>query len=213
MSTSSSTQSAMYHGVDFWKIVAWVKDELAARLNSFVCRWDSSSKTVRLTIGRGVFSIGASQPKGAGLDRHERRRVLFGCSQATSHRECGLSTGIRIRHDLLRFGLLHSHRRSSSDTNLPHGGGQLLKCSARGDPSLRRVSPAAGPSPRGPAAPPQGRRATALDRIGMRHFNRRVWEAQSLSTERMEIRRIAQASPSHSDNGRLSTPWREVIFL
>ena len=108
MSTSSSTQSAMYHGADFWKIVAWVKDELAARLNSFVCRWDSSSKTVRLTIGRGVFPIGASQPKGGGLDRHQRRRVLFGCSQVTSHRECGLSTGIRIRHYLLRFGLLHS---------------------------------------------------------------------------------------------------------
>jgi hypothetical protein len=160
MSTSSSTRSAMYHGVDFWKIVAWVKDELAARLNSFVCRWDSSSRTVRLTIGRGVFSIGASQPKGAGLDRHQRRRVLFGCSQVTSHR--GLSTGIRIWHDLLRFGLLHSHRRSSSDTNLPHGGGQLLKCSARGDPSLRRVSPAAGPSP--------GDRPLLLRAVGQRRW-------------------------------------------
>jgi hypothetical protein len=172
MSTSSSTQSAMYHGVDFWKIVAWVKDELAARLNSFVRRWDSSSKTLRLTIGRGVFQLALRSRKGAGLDRHQRRRVLFGCSQVTSHRECGLSTGIRIRHDLLRFGLLHSHRRSSSDTNLPHGGGQLPKCSARGDPSLRRGSPAAGPSPRGPAAPPQGRWATALDRMGMGHLNR-----------------------------------------
>ena len=40
MSTSSSTQSAMYHGADFWKTVAWVKDELAARLNSFVRGWD-----------------------------------------------------------------------------------------------------------------------------------------------------------------------------
>jgi hypothetical protein len=52
-------------------------------------------------------------------------------------------------------------------------------------------SPAAGPSPRGPAAPPQGRRATALDRIGMGRLNRRVWEAHSLSTRRMEIRRSA----------------------
>ena len=191
MSTSSSTRSAMYHGVDFWKIVAWVKDELAPRLNSFVRRWDSSSKTLRLTVGSGVFQLARRSRKGAGLDRHQRRRFLFGCSQATSHRECGLSTGIRIRHNLLRFGLLHSHQRSSSDTNLPHGGGQLPKCSARGDPSLRRVSPAAGPSPRGPAAPPQGRRATALDRIGMGQLNRRVWEAQSLSTRRMEIRRSA----------------------
>jgi hypothetical protein len=181
----------MYHGVDFWKIVAWVKDELAARLNSFVRRWGSSSKTLRLTVGSGVFQLARRSRKGAGLDRHQRRRVLLGCSQATSHSECGLSTGIRIRHDLLRFGLLHSHRRSSSDTNLPHGGGQLSKCSARGDPSLRRVSPAAGPSPRGPAAPPRGRRATALDRMGMRHLNRRVWEARSLSTRRMEIRRSA----------------------
>jgi hypothetical protein len=191
MSTSASTQSAMYHGVDFWKIVAWVKDELAARLNSFVRWWDSSSKTLRLTVGSGVFQLARRSRKGAGLDRHQRRRVLFGCSQATSHSECGLSTGIRIRHDLLRFGLLHSHRRSSSDANWPHGGGQLPKCSARGDPSLRRVSPAAGPSPRGPAAPPQGRRATALDRIGMGRLNRRVWEAHSLSTRRMEIRRSA----------------------
>jgi hypothetical protein len=146
----------MYHGVDFWKIVAWVKDELAARLNSFVRRWDSSSKTLRLTIGRGVFQLTLRSRKGAGLDRHQRRRVLFGCSQVTSHRECGLSTGIRIRHDLLRFGLLHSHRRSSSDTNLPHGGGQLPKCSARGDPSLRRGSPAAGPSPPGTGRPSSG---------------------------------------------------------
>ena len=56
MSTSSSTQSAMYHGVDFWKIVAWVKDELAARLNSFVRSWDSSSNTLRLANGRAFFS-------------------------------------------------------------------------------------------------------------------------------------------------------------
>jgi hypothetical protein len=53
---------------------------------------------------------------------------------------------------LLRFGLLHSHRRSSSDTNLPYGGGQLLKCSARGVPSLRRVSPDGRSFPRRPAA-------------------------------------------------------------
>jgi hypothetical protein len=170
MSTISSTQSA-YHGVDFWKIVAWVKDELAARLNSFVCRWDSSSKTVRLTIGRGVFQLALRSRKGAGLDRHQRRRVLFGCSQVTSHRECGLSTGIRIRHDLLRFGLLHSHRRSSSDTNLPHGGGQLPKCSARGDPPFAVVRPRPVPPSRGPAALPQGGWATAgSDR--QEHFNR-----------------------------------------
>src|SRR6266850_3350496 len=113
MPTSSSTQSAMYHGVDFWKVVAWVKDELAARLNSFVRWWDSSSKTLRLTVGSGVFQLAHRSRKAAGLDRHQRRCVLLGCSQATSHSECGLSTGIRIRHDLLRFGLLHSHRRSS----------------------------------------------------------------------------------------------------
>ena len=47
----------MYHGVDFWKIVAWVKDELAPRLNSFVRSWDSSSKTLRLTVGSGVFQL------------------------------------------------------------------------------------------------------------------------------------------------------------
>jgi hypothetical protein len=55
-------------------------------------------------------------------------------SKATSHSECGRCSGIRIRHDLLRFGLLHSHRRSLSDTNLPPGVRQLRKCSA---PALR----------------------------------------------------------------------------
>jgi hypothetical protein len=148
-----------------------------------------------LKLSRGVRQagrpcprpIGAPQPKAACLDRHQRRRLLLGCSQATSHSEGGRSSGIRIRHDLLRFGLLHSHRRSSSDTNLPHGGGQLPKCSARGDLTLRRGPPAAGPSPRGPAAPPQGRWATALDRMGMGHLNQRVWEAQSVSIRRMEI--------------------------
>jgi hypothetical protein len=46
----------MYHGVDFWKIVAWVKDGLAAWLISIVDRWDSSSKILRLTVGSGVFN-------------------------------------------------------------------------------------------------------------------------------------------------------------
>jgi hypothetical protein len=187
MSTSSSTRSAMYHGVDFWKIVAWVKDELAARLNSFVRRWDSSSTTLRLTVGSGVFQLARRSRKGAGLDRHQRRRRLFGCSQATSHRECGLSTGIRIRHDLLRFGLLHSHQRSWSDTNLPHGGGQLPKCSARGDPPFAVVRPRPVLPPGDRPPPPQGRWATALDRMGMGHLSRRVWEGQSLSIRQMEI--------------------------
>jgi len=84
MSTNSSTLSAMYHGVEFWKIVAWVKDEFAARLNSFVRGWDSSSKTLRLTVGRGVFQLALRSRKGAGLDRHQRRRVFLGCSQAFS---------------------------------------------------------------------------------------------------------------------------------
>src|SRR6516225_1827620 len=32
------------------------------------------------------------------------------------------STGIRVRNDLLKFGLLYSPRRSLSNTNLPRGG-------------------------------------------------------------------------------------------
>ena len=64
MSTSSSTQSAMYHGVDFWKIVAWVKDELAARLNSFVRRWELKVEGLAADYWQGRFLIGASQPKG-----------------------------------------------------------------------------------------------------------------------------------------------------
>ena len=180
MSTSLPTLSAMYHGVDFWKIVAWVKDELAARLNSFCRQVGLKLEDIAADCCQWRFQLARRSRKGVGLDRHQRRRVLFGCSQATSHRECGRSTGIRIRHDLLRFGLLHSHRRSSSDTNLPHGGGQLPKCLARGDPPFAVFRPRPVLPSRGPAAPPQGRRATALDRMGMGHLNRRVWEAQSL---------------------------------
>jgi hypothetical protein len=129
--------------------------------------------------------------KAAGLDRHQRCRVLLGRSQATSHSECGRPTGTRIRHDLLRFGLLHSHRRSSSDTNLLHRGGQLPKCSARGDPPFAAVRPRPVLPSRGPAAPPQrpSGNGAGSDRQG--HLNRRVREAQSLSTRRMEIRRSA----------------------
>jgi len=45
----------MYHGVDFWKIVLGWSLRLD-RLNSFVRGWDSSSKTLRLTVGSGVFN-------------------------------------------------------------------------------------------------------------------------------------------------------------
>jgi len=117
------------------------------------------------------FQLARRSRNAAGLDRRHRRRVLLGCSQAASRSECSRSTGIRIRHDLLRFGLLHSHRRSSSDTNLPHGGGQLPKCSARGDPPFAVVRPRPVPPSRGPAALPQGGRATAgSDR--QEHLNR-----------------------------------------
>ncbi len=212
MSTSSSTQSAMYHGVDFWKIVAWVKDELAARLNSFVRRWDSSSKTLRLTIGRGVFQLAL------------RSRGCRSRSTSATSRSLWLLAG----NFSSRMWSIHGHTHSAlfaeiwiaslAPTFLVGYQFASRRRTASQVLGARRSLPspcfACGRSfPRGPAAPPQGRRATALDRIGMRHFNRRVWEAQSLSTRRMEIRRSAQASLSHSDNGRLSTPWREVIFL
>jgi len=54
----------MYYGVDFWKIVAWVKDELAARLNSFVRGWDFKLEDLAADYWQWRFSIGASQPKG-----------------------------------------------------------------------------------------------------------------------------------------------------
>src|SRR4051795_9505920 len=64
------------------------------------------------------------------------------------------SAGTRIRQDLLRFGLLHSHRRCSSDTSLSHGGGQLPNYWARGaSPCAVRPRPVL--SSRGPAAPPK----------------------------------------------------------
>ena len=77
----------MYHGVDFWKIVAWVKDELATSVEQFRPQVGLSSKTSRLTVGSGAFQLARRSRKGAGLDRHQRRRFLFGCSQATSHSE------------------------------------------------------------------------------------------------------------------------------
>ena len=223
MSTSSPTQSAMYHGVDFWKIVAWVglcwrvrsiwstlellsssvlpicfvaadsdaPAPAAIEISASVAYRPTSPKILKLS--RGVRQAGHVRDqlarrsrKAAGLDRHQRRRLLLGCSQATSHSERG-----RSRHThLARFAeiwiaslaptflvgyQLASRRRTAS---------QVL--GARRSP-LRRRSPAAGPSPRGPAAPPQGRWATALDRMGMGHLSRRVWEGQSLSIRRMEI--------------------------
>ena len=164
MSTSSSTRSAMYHGVDFWKIVAWVKDELAPRLNSFVRKLED----LAADCWQWRFSIGAPQPKGR---RSRSTSAMSRSLRPLAGNFCGRPTGIRIRHDLLRFGLLHSHQRSSSDTNLPHGGGQLPKCSARGDPPFAVVRPRPVPRSRGPAALPQGGRATAgSDR--QEHLNR-----------------------------------------
>src|SRR4051794_32473875 len=61
------------------------------------------------------------------------------------------SAGARIRHNLLRFGLLHSHRRCSSDTILSHGGGQLPKYWARGaSPFAVRPRPVPPPGDRPP---------------------------------------------------------------
>jgi hypothetical protein len=54
----------MYHGVDFWKIVAWVKDELAARLNSFVQQVGLKLEDLAADYWQWRFSIDASQPKG-----------------------------------------------------------------------------------------------------------------------------------------------------
>jgi len=64
--------------------------------------------------------------------------------------EPGLFGSFRIRHDLLRFGLLYSHRRFSSDTNWPRGDRQLRKCLA--------------PAPRPFAAAPRGRSFPPEDR-------------------------------------------------
>src|SRR5262245_15975991 len=59
-------------------------------------------------------------------------------------------TGIRIRNDLLRFGLLYSHGRSLSRTNLLSGGG--------------RHSQVLGPGARPFAAAPRGRSFPPEDR-------------------------------------------------
>ena len=59
------------------------------------------------------------------------------------------------RHDLLRFGLLYSRRRTLSDTNLPREDTQLRKFLAPA-PRPLAVAPAAGPPSRGPAAPSPG---------------------------------------------------------
>ena len=110
--------------------------------------------------------------KAAGLDRHQRRRLLLGCSEATSHSERGRSTGIRIRHDLLRFGLLHSHRRSSSDTNLPTEAGSF--------PSARRAAIPPSPFARGRSFPP-GDRPPLLRAVGQRRWIGWAWGLESTS--------------------------------
>jgi hypothetical protein len=108
---------------------------------------------VGLDLGE-VIAIPSLADK-AEQDSHQRRCLLFGGSQAASHSECGGRwTGIRIRYDLLRFALLHSHHRT-----LSHTIGGLSKpddtpeCSAPGAPSPRRGCWRPVLYSRGPAAP------------------------------------------------------------
>jgi hypothetical protein len=167
MSTISSTRSAMYHGVDFWKIVAWVKDELAARLNSFVRRWDSSSKTMRLTIGRGVFQLALRSRKCAGLDRHQRRRVLFG-----ARRQLLIANVVYPR--AYAFGTICCDLDCFTRTDVPR---RIPICLTEADsfPNARRaaIPPFAVVRPR-PVLPP-GDRPPLLRAVGPRRWIGWAW--------------------------------------
>ena len=189
------------------------KDELAVLLNSFVGRWGSSSKTLRLTVGSGAFNWRTAADRlPVSIDVSD---VAF--SSAAGRQPLVANVVDPLAWHSARFaevwiaslvptflvGYQFASRRQTAS--------QVL--GARRSP-FAVVRPRPVLPSRGPAAHPQGRRATAPDRMGMVHLNRRVREAQSFSKRRMESRRSArQASLSHSDNGRLSTPWREVIFL
>jgi hypothetical protein len=69
---------------------------------------------------------------------------------------------IRIRHDLLKFGLLHSHRRALSHTNLLREGSQNSEGAWR--PACFPVLPI----PRG-GCPAAGTMDDGADRMAWRH--------------------------------------------
>jgi hypothetical protein len=54
----------MYHGVDFWKIVAWVKDEACASVEQFRPQVGLKLEDLAADCWQWRFSIGAPQPKG-----------------------------------------------------------------------------------------------------------------------------------------------------
>ena len=168
MSTSSPTQSAMYHGVDFGRSSLGLRTSLLARLNSFrPTRWDSSSKTLRLTVAQWrVFNWRAAAERlpvsidisDVAFSLAARRQLLIAnvVDPWRTHSARFAEIWIASLAPTFLVGYQFASRRRTAS--------QVL--GARRSP-LRRGSPAAGPSPRGPAAPPQGRRATALDRMGM----------------------------------------------
>src|SRR5262245_4255238 len=78
---------------------------------------------------------------------------------------------VRARHDLPRFGLLHSHRRALSHTNVRRGGRQHPHVPAPGEPSSpssfsRRALRRPVLFPGGPAAPFAGTTALIAGREG-----------------------------------------------
>jgi hypothetical protein len=95
---------------------------------------------------------------------------------------------------------------------LSHGGGQLPKYRARGaSPCAVRPRPVLSPGDRPPLL-----RAVGNGAGSDRHGALVSTSVGSLVVERkkdQDFGAARHASLRHSDNGRLSTPWREVIFF
>jgi hypothetical protein len=108
-----------------------------------------------------------------GAEKESVRQCVFSFAKTASCLatlyDRGRRIEIRIRHDLLGFGLLHSRRRALSATNLLRGGrqhSQVLR--ARRAPLPRpHAGLAAGPFPPRTGRPSAGTTDDGADRMGV----------------------------------------------
>ena len=117
----------------------------------------NAGKSRQIFQNRQLIGPGAEQEATApGAEKEAVRQCVFSfaktASWLTTLYDWGRRIEIRIRHDLLGFGLLHSRRRALSHTNLLRGGRQHSQVlGARRAPLPRRPQRRAG----GRSLPPE----------------------------------------------------------
>ena len=146
----------------------------------------NTGKSPQIFHNRQLIGPGAEQEATApGAEKEAVRQCVFSFAKTASCSatlyDWGRRIEIRIRQDLLGFGLLHSRRRALSHTNLLRGGRQHCKCLTPGVlPSLvvPNAGPAAGPFPPRTGRPSAGTTDDGADRMGV---------------ETLQIRRVSKS--------------------